>query len=622
MTDNQKLFSEFPPITTQEWMDKITTDLKGADFEKKLVWKTNEGFKVKPFYRMEDLDGLKQTEALPGEYPYVRGIKKDNNWLIRQDIEVDDMQKANAKIKEILTKGIESVGLKIKKKDVNKENITLLLNGIDATKIELNFSTCVKASAQLAEILIQYFTEKGYNLSDLHGSINFDPYKRMLTRGKDFENYIDETAQLITTAKALPNYRVVAINASFLANAGASITQELGYALAWGADYLSKLTDKGLTVEEVASNIKFNMGVGSNYFMEIAKFRTARMIWAQIVRSFSPQCPNAEKMQIHAETSTFNLTIYDAHVNLLRTQTEAMSATLGGVSSLTVNAFDKAYKTPDDFSERIARNQQLLLKEESHFGKVVDPAAGSYYIETLTAAIAEQAWQHFLAVDEEDGFYECVKKGIIQDQVNNSGKTRKALLATRRESLLGTNQFPNFNEQASGKIEAPVEKEGCGCTHQCAPNNIKLLNMEREACEFEALRLSTEKAAKRPKAFMLTIGKLAMRLARAQFSCNFFAVAGYQVLDNLGFQTVTEGVEAAREAEADIIVLCSSDDEYATYAPEAKQLIGNSAILVIAGAPACMDELKEKGIDNFIHVRSNVLEELKMYNNKLGINAL
>lgn len=618
MADNSKLFSEFPPVTTQAWMDKIIADLKGADFEKKLVWKTTEGFKVNPFYRAEDLEGLKQTEALPGEFPYVRGTKKDNNWLVRQDIEVQDAKAANAKALDILNKGVDSLGFTLQKKDVNEASIATLLEGIYPDAVELNFKVCVKLSATFLTLLTAYYTKKGYDLAVLKGSVNFDPIRRLLTRGKELDNYLEVTEEVIRAAAQLPKYRVIGVNAIALNNAGAYISQELGYALAWGAEYLTKLTEKGLAADEAAKRIQFNLGVGQNYFMEIAKFRAARLLWAQIVDSFAPQSSCSAKMKIHAETSTFNKTIYDAHVNLLRTQTEAMSAALGGVDSLTVTPFDITYKTPDDFSERIARNQQLLLKEESHFAKVVDAAGGSYYIENLTASIADQAWKYFLSIDEKGGFFTAVKEGYIQDQVAASGNARRSALASRREDLLGTNQFPNFTETALSKIES-VDAAGCGCHDACPESSAKVLDFKRDAADFEALRLATEKAAKCPKAFMLTIGKLSMRLARAQFSGNFFAVAGYEIIDNLGFQTVEEGVAAAREAGADVIILCSSDEEYADYAPIAKAAIGKDAILVIAGAPACMEELKIQGIENFINVRSNVLDTLKEYNTKLGI---
>ena len=373
------------------------------------------------------------------------------------------------------------------------------------------------------------------------------------------------------------------------------------------------LTDAGVKADEVARRIKFNMGVSSNYFMEIAKFRAARMVWAQIVEQYKPESKLSSKMLCHAETSRFNQTIYDAHVNLLRSQTETMSAALAGVDSITTTPFDVPYKTPDAFSERIARNQQFLLKEESHLDKVVDPAGGSYYVETLTVSLAKEAWKLFLDVEEKGGFLACINDNSIQKAINATAEKRHVDVARRKEILLGTNQYPNINETAAQKIE--TTGCSCGCHHEEGGGSG--LSRKRAASDFEALRLATEAASNRPKVFMLTIGNLAMRLARAQFSTNFFGCAGYEIIDNLGFDTVQEGVDAALEKGADVIVLCSSDDEYAALAPEAFKYLDGRAMFVVAGAPACMEELQAVGINDFIHVRCNVLETLQSFNAKL-----
>ena len=615
------LLADFPPVSTEEWMAKITADLKGADFDKKLVWKTNEGFNVRPFYRANDIEGLKTTDLLPGEFPYVRGTKTDNNWLIRQDVKVDDPAEANKKALDLLTKGVTSLGFKLSKKDLGADYIATLLQGIPAT-VELNFHICVSRAAELVELLAAYFKAQGFDLATLQGSVNFDPMNRMLLKGKDLEEpFITERATaLLRAAEALPGYRVIGVNAVSLQDAGAHITQELGYALAWGTQYIEMMDQAGIDPAEAARRIKFNFGVGSNYFMEMAKFRAARMLWALIVDKYLEGRPEdvrraASKMHIHAETTTFNLTIFDANVNMLRTQTEAMSAVLAGVDSLTVLPYDTAYKTADDFSERIARNQQLLLKEESHFDKVVDPAAGSYYIETLTEAIAKQAWAIFLDVEDKGGFFAAIKQGLVQQAITATAEARLKAISSRKEILVGTNQYPNFTETAAGKVTLEPHTCKCGCSAE--HGQIATLPHVRGAEQFEALRFATERSGKRPKVFMLTIGNLAMRLARAQFSSNFFACAGYEIIDNLGFDTVAEGVQAAEKAGADVLVLCSSDDEYATFAPEAYRLAKGKFLFVVAGAPACMDDLKAQGIEHFIHVRVNVLDTLRRFNELL-----
>ncbi len=607
----EKLFDQFPGISYDEWRAKVETDLKGADFNKKLVWRTNEGFNVQPIYRAEDIADLKTTDSLPGEYPFIRGTRTDNEWLTRQEILSEDPAEANKTAIEVLGKGVNSLGFKVA--EPTEATVTALLDGIDLEKVEINFNCCPCKAMNLAEALVNYLKAKGAEKS-FHGSIDFNPLRKALRHGAEINAEIVEKAiKLIKTVESVPSLRVLAVDSVLFCDGGAYIFQELGYALAWGAQWMTALTDAGLSAEEVADRIKFNMGVSSNYFMELAKFRAARMLWAQIVEQYKPASVDAAKMHVHAATSKFNQTIYDAHVNLLRSQTEAMSAALAGVDSITVVPFDTPYKTPDAFSERIARNQQFLLKEESHLDKVVDPAGGSYYVETLTLSIAGEAWKLFLDVVDKGGFFAEVSDGNIQKAVNESCEKRHTDVARRKEILLGTNQYPNINEKAADKIVAKACHCSCG---EKTEGNGGLL-MKRAATDFEDLRLATEAAAKRPKVFMLTIGNLAMRLARAQFSTNFFGCAGYEIIDNLGFDTVKAGVDAALEKCADVIVLCSSDDEYAELAPEAFKYLDGRAEFVVAGAPACMEDLKAIGINEFIHVRCNVLDTLKAFNAKL-----
>lgn len=611
--ERERLFGEFAPVSSEDWKNKIVEDLKGADYDKKMIWKTTEGFNVKPFYRKEDIEGC--NSGMPGEFPYTRGNSCSNEWKIRVNINTDEVEVANAKAKKMLSEGVTSLGFSVKGKMVSAEFIAALLEGIDPQVVELNFSVCVKRTVYFATLLAEYYTAQGYDLTKVCGSIAFDPIGKELVRGKVIENYMEDVKLLIDATSAMPNMRCVSVNAGDLGNGGAYITQELGYALAWGNEYMQAMTEADINADLAASKIRFNLGISSNFFMEIAKFRAARTLWAKIVEQYNPAEKESCKMNIHATTSMFNLTLFDPYVNMLRTQTEAMSAAIAGVESIAVLPYDSVYETPTEFAERIAKNQQLILKHESHLDKVADPAGGSYYIESLTRSIAAEAWKLFLAIEAEGGFHSAVKAGSVQKCIGESGENRRTALAKRREILLGTNQYPNFTETSEG--HEPLQK--LCCCGKPEEHNDGTLDIRRLGTEFEALRLATENSGKRPKAFMLTIGNLAMRQARAQFSCNFLAAAGYEVIDNLGFKSVEEGVNAAMEAKADIVVICSSDDEYAEYAIPAYNLVGDKAIFIVAGAPACSEELKAAGIENFIHVRVNVLETLKALNTKLGI---
>ena len=389
----ERLFSDFVAPSRQEWRDKIEVDLKGADYQKKMVWRTNEGFSMEPFYRKEDVDKLATVNALPGEFPFVRGNRKsDNTWYVRQDIECASASEANKKALDIMERGVDSLGFRIAAQDVSAEYVETLLDGIYCDCVELNFTTCQRHCLELAQILDAYFQKKGYDPERMVGSINFDPMEKVVMKGKDVRPVLSSAPAMVEALRRYPNFRAIGVNAYKLTNAGAYSYQDLGYALAWGNEYMTQLTEAGVTAEEAAQSIKFNLGINGVYFMEIAKLRAARMLWSQIVSQYTDD-KEACKMHVCAYTTTYNQTLFDSYVNMLRSQTETMSAALGGVESIVVTPFDTPYETPTEFAERIARNQQLLLKDECHFDRMVDVAGGSYTIEHLTDAIAQEGWR-------------------------------------------------------------------------------------------------------------------------------------------------------------------------------------------------------------------------------------
>ena len=622
---NKQLLTEFPPVSTEQWEEVITKDLKGADYDKKLVWKTAEGIAVRPYYRAEDLKRVQHMESQAGHFPFVRGAKTDNSWLVRQCYcACDDKKKANAQALDGMMKGVNSLSFCLCEVPTQEE-FEQLMKGIYADAVEVNFvGTGCKSSLALIELMTAYAKKTNAKLDSVCGSTDFNPLKKLTQKGYMNEQAFENAKAQIVAAKELKRWRTVGVSGSVIHNAGGTIVQELAFALSMGNEYLSRLTDMGLTVDEVARRIKFTFSVGASYFMEIAKFRAARLLWANIVNAYRPEKECSERMKIHAETSAWNQTAYDAYVNMLRGTTEAMSAALAGVDSLEVLPFDTPLQAPSEFSNRIARNTQILLKEESHFDQVADPAAGSYYIETLTQSIANEAWKLFKQVEEKGGYVAAFKAGFIQEQVKTAAQKRDSNIATRRDILLGTNQYPNFNETLKKETREALASSNvccsCGCSSDQKREQIgEPLKRYRGAQAFEELRIKTENNGKQPQAFMLTFGNLAMCRARAQFACNFFAVAGFKVVDNNRFETIEDGVKAALAAKADIIVACSSDDEYAETVPQIAEKLGKKGILVVAGEPACKADLEAKGIKNFISVRSNVLETLKQYQKGLGI---
>jgi methylmalonyl-CoA mutase len=263
----EKLFSEFPPVSTEQWMNQIIADLKGADFDKKLVWKTNEGFDVLPFYRAEDIENFATTDSLPGVSPFVRGTKRENNWLVRQDIEVDNIAEANAKALTLLNKGVTSLGFEIDRDDVSKENIALLLKGINPEAVELNFTTCSMHSVRLIRILVDYFKETGHDLTKIRGSVNLDFIGRILRKGVVREEWLEQTVEAVKAVAELRLFKAVVVNAYLFNNAGATITQELGYALAWGNELLSRLVEAGIDTAFAAKKITYKPLKKTNLFV-------------------------------------------------------------------------------------------------------------------------------------------------------------------------------------------------------------------------------------------------------------------------------------------------------------------------------------------------------------------
>ena len=611
----EKLFAEFPPVSTEQWEAVITTDLKGADYERKLVWKTGEGFDVRPYYRAENLAQVEYLGAEAGEFPFVRGVSKDNTWRVHQTISVECAKAANQEALKLLNSGVDSLGFCFCSTCACEVDIDTLLKDIVPTAVELTFcGGDAETMAALAKRVLAKYANEEKDALRLNFAI--DPIiKGLSTKGeclcKEGANCFDTIAELIKATAEYTRVKVVNVSGATFSNAGSTIVEELGFTLSAAHEYLVKLMERGLSIDEVARKIRFTFAVTSNYFLEIAKFRAARMLWANIVKAYNPAKDCSMKMVAHAVTSTWNQTVYDPYVNMLRGTTEAMSAAIAGVHSLEVLPFDYSFEAATEFSKRIARNSQLLLKHESHFDQVVDPAGGAYYIESLTSSIAKEAWALFCALEEKGGYVAAFKEGVVVERVKASAAAKDKAIATRRLILLGANQYPNFTEVADEAI--------CECKVKREVKEENVLVPYRGAMAFEEMRMSVDRSGKTPKAFMLTCGTLGMARARAQFSCNFFACAGIRVEDNTFFKSVEEGVEAALASMAEIVVVCASDDDYATVAPRVKELLGDKAILVVAGAPACAPELEAQGITNFINVKSNVLETLKDYLKKLGI---
>ncbi len=608
-----KLFAEFPPVKTKEWKSVVEKDLKGSDFDKTVVWKTYEGFDVQPFYRKEDIDISKSS---PGEFPYIRGNKTEQNtWLINENINELNPKKANSQAINSINNGAGSITFDsavIK----DKEDLESLLNKIDTEKIEINF-TKTEDSKKFLSLLIKY----GKSRQDkLKGCYFFDPLKDLALNGHLNETIFKDLKQSITLFnEVLPDYKLFTVHSYHFKSSGGNIVQEVAFSLSSAVEYITRLSELGFNIDFISSKLAFSFSVSSNFFMEVAKLRAARLLWANIIKQYKPKDNESLKMYVHTHTAHFNKTIYDPHINILRGATETMAAAIGGANSITVMPFDYYYKNPDQFSKRISRNSQLVIREEAYLDKVIDPGAGSYYIETLTNSIANESLKLFQKIEKSGGFVKELRKGTIQSETHKNRKYLEKNIQTAKEVFLGTNKYPNNEETIFKKIsKSNVNPESI--------NKFETLKPQRGSEIFEELRLATERSRRKPpKVFLLQLGNVAMRNARANFTRNFFGCASFEVIDNSGFETVEVGVKAALNSKSEIVVICSSNHDYLEIVPKAVKKLRSAnpkiKIIVAGYSKKLLENLQCQKIDDFIYARSNMIEILSKYQKLFGIGV-
>ena len=552
MTGNLTL-AEFPPVTTEQWDEVVLKDLKGS------------APKTKLYYRAQDLQGLEYLNSTPGEFPYTRGTRANNAWRIREV--VHDTAAAQA----ALHAGADEICLVL-----GAQNIGEVLAALP--KCSVHFEAGGRA-VELLEALARGPIPGG--------SVDYEPLAEF-----------DRAADLVRALHA-PDFRPITIGAHRCAAAGATIVQELAFAIAEGVEMVVQLTDRGLTPDHAAQALAFSFSIGSNYFMEIAKLRAARTLWACAIANFQPAQTGSAKMKLDARTAHATKTIYDPYVNVLRATTEGMAAAIGGADSLRVEAFDEPYRKPEESAIRLARNTQFILKQEAWLDRSVDAAGGSYYLETLTNSLAREAWAIFQKIEAAGGFVQYAAGGALDRDIAKSHADRQAAVSTRRIAIVGTNQFPNLQERMLPSIQR----------EDPAPRDARI---------FETIRLRTErhaaKTGRTPRFLLLESGDVKMRKARSGFITNLFGCAGFEV-------EIAETVTG----DPDVIVLCSSDAEYAGLAPRVIQELrdaGKSTPVIVAGHPAdSMEQLKQAGVADFVHARGNAAEVLRGWQERLGVNS-
>jgi methylmalonyl-CoA mutase len=558
------------------------------------------------------------------------------------------------------------------------KDLAAALQGIDLTSNPV-LATTGTTAMPFAALLAALAQQQGTSLANLQGWVQMDPLGVLAQDGSlahSLEQAYDEMAQMTAWAEQeAPALQTIAVQSYPYHNSGGNAIQELAFVLATGVEYLRALQERGLSSESAAPRMGFGFAVGTHFFMEIAKLRAARLLWAQVVEAFGGS-PEAQKMRLHMRTSTWNKTVYDPYVNMLRTTVEAFAGSMGGGNSMHVAPFDEILRQPDEFSRRIARNTQLILQQECNFNRLIDPAGGSWYIESLTDQLARAAWGLFQEVEKQGGMLKALQAGFPQSQVAEIAKKRADALASRKDVLLGTNMYPNLFEknldprtpdfaalrkeraaqvtheaaaqeklsamgQASGaaRMQAAIAAAQAGATlgeitgalrgAGAAAPSIEPLRLHRGSEPFEALRKASEayrdQHGKRPQVFLANMGPLVQHKARADFTTGFLEVGGFEMIRPEGFETPEAAAQAAIDSGAQVVVICSTDDTYPDLVPPLTQQIKAASAditVLVAGYPADQVEThKAAGVDDFIHLRANCYEMNAKLQQKIGVSA-
>jgi methylmalonyl-CoA mutase len=590
-------FSEFAPVSKEQWKQKAIEDLKGADFDKKLVWKTDDGFPVQPFYTSEDMVDFDPS--------YFSSPKID--WTNYVEIKADSDVECNQIALQMKKFGAE--GFLFKFDDPNYHNFETLLNGLDPLSDHISFSTSQPSAVLISDYLV-HLNRSYIRAHKLDGFYESDILENWSVTG--VKPKFHDLANLLKRSKPYPNFRCLVVRSHSFVNAGCNTTQELAFTLHKVSDYIEALLSEGLTTTEIIDELVLHMAIGGDYFFEIAKLRALRILLDDILEFY--QC-KPQSIPIISSGSMWSKSFYDPNVNLLRNTSEAMSAILGGCDALMINPHDSTYQQPTDFSRRIALNVANILKEESYFDKVADPASGSYYIENLTRSLVSSTLSLFREIEAKGGYISAFKNNIIQAKIKEQREKKEKEIGSRKRVFVGTNKYP----------EASDEHVVCVNASENGVANVDLLPQQRATRICEEMRSRTIDYFKHtgniPEVYLACFGNLALRKARATFASDFFATAGFEILGEYFNKDVVQLATDAANSNADIVVLCSSDDDYATGAvpfAEALRTIDEKKILVLAGyLETLVESLKAAGFDEFIHVKSNAVDVLTNLQNKL-----
>jgi methylmalonyl-CoA mutase len=669
MTDGDvKFASEFPPATPAQWRAVVDKALKGAPFEKRLVTRLYEGIAVQPLYTADDWQAAGNPSGFPGFAPFTRGGHAGgagpDGWAVLTEHSFADPKQANKAILEDLMRGATAIALHFDRPDApgiaidTLDDLDRALHEILLDLVPLTLDAGGEGIAAAA-MLTALWQRRGTKAAEARGAFNVDPIGALARSGHLAGSVDHALARAVELAKwtseTHPNVTAVGVDSSAYFEAGATEVQDLAAAMSTGVAYLRALTEGGMKIDAALGQIAFTMAVGCDQFLSIAKLRAARRLWARIAEA-SGASETARTMKLTARTARRIMSQRDPWVNMLRTTVAGFAAGAGGADAVSILPFDAALGISDDLGRRIARNIQILLKEEAYVARVTDPAGGSWYVETLTEQLANAAWAAFQSIESRGGIAAVLSDGSLAAEIKASWGERQKNVARRKDSLTGVNEFPNILEEpvareapkscAKGKAAktgAPIASIGeavaafeAGATLSAVsaalasgePARVAPLPIHRVHEDFEALRDAADryKAANGawPTIFLANMGAVAQHTGRSTFSKNFFEAGGIQALGNNGFKEPAAAAQAFEESGARIAILCGTDALYETDAAPFAAALKQAGVehLFLAGNPGDRREEYEKaGVDEFISMGMDVLAVLRSTLVRLGVTV-
>lgn len=659
----------FAPVDYATWRAEAERSLRGGDFDKRLVSRTLDGFDVQPLY--SELEG---STGFPGLPPFTRGSKPvpnaDEAWEIRQEFAHPNLKTTNEQILRDLDRGVSGIslifdaGLSRGSDDASfrgvpvrsTEDMASVFDGVYFSMVGLSLNAGLNGHGVLA-LLAQHVANAGAAMSDVRGSLGYDPIGQLLLDGHldvDATRAFDLGADLVRwTREHAPNLRPIAVSGRVVQEAGASEAQEIAWALSTGILWMRELTARGISANDAADALAFHLTVARDIFLEIAKLRAMRQVWARALEAIGVD-PAHRAMDLNVRGSAATISQRDPWVNMLRVTGHTYSAALGGAQSITTPSFDEGVAVPAEFGRRIARNTQLILRDESHLVRVQDAAGGSFYFEKMTSNYAKLAWETMQVIEAAGGALHYATSGQLDAAVGAIRARRNKDIATRRMALTGVSEFPNLTEKpvdtpatsavaprtaqavASSTADAVRAGRFDGSVMQAAIADVqggalasaifRAITVDSQGLQapampalrytgaWEDLRDAADALAARqggfPQVFLACIGRIPEHRARATFAQNLFAAGGMNAPMNDGFESIEDAVDAFRQSGTDVACICSTDARYADIVvPLAAALrdAGARQIVVAGKAGEAEAQWREAGVSTFIYMGCDAL---------------